>query len=341
MERIYDDKGNWWVIEIVNGKETWVMHNYKGRSVRKYGPDGYDVEGYDRRGFDRNGVCKRTGTRYGCNGKDVDGFGKLGFDKEGLNAHGFRKSDHLNDTTNDTLDEDGYNFYGINQNGYLRSGKKDPDVAVLEDFIFSGTISPSDYARKHNLKPDEIREHLKEGLKKAPWLDHDYTEVINKGRVSRVKCVSLDFEKVKTYTDLSEFWEAHPYLTISETYRMLGKKKEVLTALLDVLIDLIHNDPTNIELLIRSFSPEYYDLNGALSWIRWLRKFTDKADRIKTYEIEKHMKGYSAKKLYPGKYTVKGKEHIVTEEDIKRGEEELKAAKRFVCAKTLKEVCFK
>ena len=236
MERIYDDKGNWWVIETINGKKTWVMHNYRGRSVRKYGPDGYTLEGYDRKGFDRNGV-----------------------------------------------------FVG---------------------------------------KPAENE------LEKMPQLEDDCS-------ASQVEHIDLSFEKVKTYTDLNRFWEIHPYLTVSETYRALGKKKEVLTALLDVLIDLIHNDPTNIELLIRSFSPEHYDLDGALSWIRWLRKFTDKADRIKTYEIEKHMKEYSARKLYPGKYTVRGKEYIITEEDIKRGEEELKAAKRFVCAKTLKEVCFK
>lgn len=63
-----------------------------------------------------------------------------------------------------------------------------------------------------------------------------------------------------------------------------------------------------------------------------------KSAQKKSFE---HMKGYSAKKLYPGKYIVKGREYIITEKDIDRGMEELKATKKFVCAKTLKEVCLK
>ena len=135
MERIYDDKGNWWVIETINGKEAWVMHNYRGRSVRKYGPDGYSLEGYDRNGFDRNGVY----------------VGKL-----------------------------------------------------IED-------DP-----------------------KASQPEHDYPET------SQAECVSSDFKNVKNYADLAKFWETHPHLTVSETYRMLGNEQGVLTALLDVLIDLIY-----------------------------------------------------------------------------------------------------
>ena len=308
-----------------------------GYDKNGYDRDGYRRDGYNRKGFNRDGIHKLTGTKFNPYGLDADGYGKSGF-KNGLNRFGFNK-DHKHAITGSEVDEQGYNFYGLDSNGCDRAGLKDPDVAMLEDYLAEKSSTPKSFATKNNLEVKEVKARLETAMLKAPWLQAAYNTVTRAGQAKRLAAIRKNASVVKTSNDLKTFWETHPKLDLNQLHKMFGN--EVFIAFIDILAKLIKENSINIELLIRSFSLTYFDLEEGLSELNSLRRTADKETRFKIITIEKYMKKFSTKTFHPGTYIIKGVPIVVTEDDIKRGEEELKNARRFICAKTLEEVCLR
>ena len=319
--------------------------NAKGFDRDGYYKDGFNAQGLDRDGYNRAGwnqagINKKTGTQFDINGMDVDGYNKAGFNKDGVDRFGFTK-DRRHHITGTDVDEHGYNFYGIDVAGYNRNGIKDPDVELLENYISQKNVTPEKFAREfskeNDLEIEEVKARLGKAALKAPWLQASYDAVIQASMKRLYKSISKDASEVKTLQDLKRFWKIHPKLDLGQLNNMF--ENEALVAFIDILTRSIKENSIDIELLIRSFSLNCFNLEEGLSELNSLRRTADKDTRFKLNTVEKYMKKFSTKTFYPGTYIVKGVTIVVTEDDIERGKEVLKNTKRFICAKNLEEVC--
>lgn len=88
-------------------------------------------EFYDIRGFDVHGITTKPKFYYKNGNLKLYDFEKLSkdTDEQGFKANG------INIRTGTLYDEDGYNAFCVNENGYKRNGEKHPDIVFAERFL--------------------------------------------------------------------------------------------------------------------------------------------------------------------------------------------------------------
>lgn len=142
--------------------------------------------------------------------------------------------------------------------------------------------------------------------------------------------------KMKTPEEMIELCEEYPRIYLRRIEEILDAK--TIKKMIRLLAESIELQPYRVEIYNCFFCDDMFNIVKARSGIRKaMTVYREESENL--LALDRHLKRFKEKIFGTGLYVINGREINVTKEDIDRGIKILESEGRYVCARTLRDVC--